>query len=87
MKFDHNQLLAISITAAVNVALYLVTLIAAIYVCIRFLIPLKIKNTNIVLFYVLTFLLFIFRIIEVGHMIFIPTAMQWEYAESNNIIF
>ena len=79
MTYSKREQLDIKITASVNIALYIISFVIAAIVFFRFIIPLGIRNSNILLFYLLTFLLMLFRTIEVGHMLFNPDAVQWEY--------
>ena len=50
----------------------------AAYICIRLLVPLRIKGTFIIQFYLVSVLFTVMRIIEVSNMIADPNQSQWE---------
>lgn len=57
------------ILSSVNETLFFFTFAIAIYNFFRFIVPLRIKNTNIILFYVVSVLQLVFRLVEVGCMV------------------
>ena len=67
----------------IDVILLTLNLCVAVFNCFAFLLPLRINSPNVVLFYAVSFVLLISRIIEVGHMALKPATLQWEYNTMN----
>ena len=78
--------IAIQCVGILNAFLLLSTLVFAIYNTITYLIPLKITKSLILIFYLLTYCLMIFRLIDTSETIMEPEQNKFDYEIGNTSI-